>query len=202
MIEPLEFNVQIFCKGIELTNPIRDYVMEKIHKIERLTDNIIQVIVRIEKQRLDHSVTLDLKFSSFKIFVHGKTVDMYSAIDRAFEKLEHKMRKWKDRIQDHQAKKTAAIDMKVHVLKAPADEVQDYNVAIKEQRQEELEKIYFPPEVVKTKTRPLKVLSLEEAIMKMELSGDHFLLFKAEEDQMLKVIYRRRDGSYGVIIPT
>ncbi|MCB1067823.1 MAG: sigma 54 modulation/S30EA ribosomal C-terminal domain-containing protein, partial [Simkania sp.] len=49
--------------------------------------------------------------------------------------------------------------------------------------------------------RPLKHLTLDEAVMKMELSDDHFMVYRSEEEQNLKVIYRRRDGSYGIIAP-
>ncbi len=58
-----------------------------------------------------------------------------------------------------------------------------------------------PHEIVEQEKRPLKTLTFDEALMKMELSGDAFLLFKSEEDQKLKVIYRRSDGHYGVIDP-
>lgn len=57
----------------------------------------------------------------------------------------------------------------------------------------------FAPRVVKEKARPLKICTLQEAVMKMELSGDRFLIFRSEEEQRLKVIYRRHDQSYGVM---
>jgi putative sigma-54 modulation protein len=45
------------------------------------------------------------------------------------------------------------------------------------------------------------MLTADEAVMKMDLSGDKFMVYKSEEDQKLKVIYRRRDGDYGLISP-
>ncbi len=56
-----------------------------------------------------------------------------------------------------------------------------------------------PHTVIKQKTLPLKTLTTEEAVMKMELSGDQFLIYKNEVDHKLKVIYRRKDENYGII---
>lgn len=53
--------------------------------------------------------------------------------------------------------------------------------------------------MVSTESRPLKDLTTEEAVMKMELSGDHFMLYRDEADRKLKVIYRHSDEDYGII---
>ena len=55
------------------------------------------------------------------------------------------------------------------------------------------------PKVIGMETRVLKILTTEEAMMKMDLSGDKFLVYRGEEDRKLKVIYRRDDGNYGII---
>jgi putative sigma-54 modulation protein len=60
---------------------------------------------------------------------------------------------------------------------------------------------FSPPQIIGTETKPLKMLTLDEAIMKVDLSGDNFLIFRCEEDQKLKVLYRRTDGHYGLIQP-
>ncbi|MEC8307247.1 MAG: sigma 54 modulation/S30EA ribosomal C-terminal domain-containing protein, partial [Chlamydiota bacterium] len=59
----------------------------------------------------------------------------------------------------------------------------------------------YLPRVTRKKERFLKTLTLQEAIMKLTLSDDQFFLYKSEEDCSLKVLYRRRDGSYGLISP-
>jgi putative sigma-54 modulation protein len=60
---------------------------------------------------------------------------------------------------------------------------------------------YTTHEIVKQDTLPLKTLTNEEAVMKMDLSKDMFMIFKNEADQKIKVIYRRDDGNYGIIEP-
>ena len=76
------------------------------------------------------------------------------------------------------------------------------DLGIEEETHHERELARFKPHrVIKQESRPLKTLTYDEAIMKMELSGDSFLLFKNEVDQKLKVIYRRKDENYGIIEP-
>ena len=91
--------------------------------------------------------------------------------------------------------------MQVNVLQRPYDEVDEINAAIEAINvKKETDKLK-PPKIIGTETKPLKMLTVEEAVMKMDLSGDHFLLFRCEEDQKLKVLYRRTDGHYGLIQP-
>ena len=126
---------------------------------------------------------------------------MYSAIDKAFERLHAKLRKWKDKIQDHHAKGLAVTEMEVNVLEHAQHEIEEINQEIVDANNAALQKEYSLPKVIKKKKRPLKILTIEEAVMKMELSNDNFKIYRSEEDQALKVIYRRRDGSYGIIAP-
>lgn len=196
-----EYTVSVVGKHIEITKPIRDYIDEKITKIEKITNHIIEVDVRLDVQKLNHSVDIILKFSHFKIKVRAITENMYSAIDKAFERLYAKIRKWKGRIQDHHARSVSGTEMEVNVLERARDEIEQINEEIADANNRKLEEEYSLPPVIKKKKRSLKQLTLEEAVMKMELSDDHFMIFRSEEDQNLKVIYRRRDGSYGVISP-
>ena len=191
-----EYKIAILGKNIEITTPIREYIEEKVHKLEKIAHHILEIDVRLDIQKLNHLVDIVIKFSHFKIKVHAVTENMYSAIDKAFERMNAKLRKWKDRIQDHHAKGVSATEMEINVLERGGNDediIEENNLTLAKQ--------YDLPKVIKTKTRSLKMLRLDEAVMKMELSDDHFLVYRSEEEQMLKVIYRRRDGSYGIISP-
>ncbi|MCB1107111.1 MAG: ribosome-associated translation inhibitor RaiA [Chlamydiia bacterium] len=197
-----EYTINIIGKHIEITKPLREYVEEKISKIEALSTHIIDVRVNLDVQKLNHTVDIIMKFSHFRVNVHATTENMYSAIDKAFERLYTKLRKWKDRIQDHHAKGVAVSEMEVNVLEHAQHEIEEINQEIIDANNQTLEeKEYSLPKVLKRKKRPLKTLTMDEAVMKMELSNDHFMIYRSEEEQNLKVIYRRRDGSYGVVSP-
>jgi putative sigma-54 modulation protein len=75
------------------------------------------------------------------------------------------------------------------------------NDDIEEENFQKMMNEFSMPEVTKTKARSLRLLTTEEAIMRLELSGDAFLLYRCQEDQQLKVIYKRRDQSVGILQP-
>lgn len=200
-INEQEYTISVIGKNIEITKPIRDYIEEKIAKIEILLTGIIDVKVRLDVQKLNHTVDIFMKFSHFRVNVRAITENMYSAIDKSFEKLYTKLRKWKSRIQDHHSKGVSVTEMEINVLEHGQHEIEEINQEIIDANNQNLQKDYALPKVIKKKKRPLKTLTIDEAVMKMELSDDNFKIYRSEEDQSLKVIYRRRDGSYAIVSP-
>ena len=197
-----EYTVNIIGKHIEVTKPIRGYVEEKISRIEALSTHIIDVRVNLDVQKLNHTVDIIMKFSHFKVNVHAITENLYTSIDKAFERLYTKLRKWKSRIQDHHAKGVSVTEMEVNVLEHAHHEIEEINQEIIDANNESLKENYALPKVIKKKKRFLKNLTMDEAVMKMELSNDHFMIYRSEEEQTLKIIYRRRNRSYGIVSPT
>lgn len=192
------YNIQITGRNFEITEPMKDYAMEKIGKIERIIDRIIDVNVILDIQKLEHRAEIILKAGNFKIRSHASSTDMYVSLDQAFDKLESQLLRYKSKMQDHHAKGHAVLNMGVNIFTAPPADEFDFD---QEPLDGEPIDRFKQHHIVKQKTLPLKTLTYDEAIMKMELSGDQFLIFKNEADLKLKVIYRRNDGNYGIIEP-
>lgn len=195
-----EYNLHIMAKQIEATEGMKQHILDKLTKLEKLTDTILDVYVRLEvEKKVHHNVAITLQYAHTKIQAHASSTDLYASMDMAVDKLVHKVRKWKSKIQEHHVRVPDAqeIDVEIH----ETFDLEDINDQIEEQNRIEEEERFSLPKVAKKKKIPLKMLTTEEAMMKMELSNDHFMLFRAEDDQRLKVIYRRRDSSYGVITP-
>ena len=195
------YEIHIVSKHKEASGSIRDYITTKLAKLERLSDNIIDVHVRCEVQKLSHNVSIGMKFSHFMVQAHASTHDLYQSIDRAVEKLQRKLEKWKSKIKHHHVQVPEMVEMPIDVYEHTEAYLTEINDEIEDVTQDAVEEMLAPPKIQKTKTRNLKTLTLNEALMKLELSMDNFLLFRAEEDQKLKVVYRRRDNSYGLLQP-
>ncbi|WP_068467165.1 ribosome hibernation-promoting factor, HPF/YfiA family [Candidatus Protochlamydia phocaeensis] len=193
------YNIKITGRHVEITDPMKDYAIEKISKIERFMNRIIDVTVIMDIQRFDHRVEIILKAGNIKITSQASSQDMYASIDKAVDKLEAQIRRYKSKIQDHHAKGRAIIDMNVNILRRPAEE-EELDLEEEVDNATTADQLR-PHEIIKQETLPLKTLTYDEAIMKMELSNDAFLIFKNEADQKLKVIYRRKDSNYGIIEP-
>ncbi|NGX35962.1 MAG: Ribosome-associated factor Y [Candidatus Anoxychlamydiales bacterium] len=193
------YSIEITGKTLQVTKPMETYVLEKISKLERFTNNILEIVVTLEVQKLAHTAAIVIKFLHYRIRVHSTTVDLYAAIDGAFNKLYKLIRKYKEKLQSHRNHKDlSSVDMDVHVLE-PVNEIEDINDEIEAQNlKEELDKYKFGEIVAKDKM-PIKMLTQDEAVMKLELAGEHFLIYKCQEDQKLKIIYKRDDAKLGIV---
>ena len=199
--EALGYRVDIVGRNIQITEPIRAYVWDKLSKIERFHNHIMYLHMTLEIQKLEHVCTVVFKIDHTQVKCQANSTDMYASIDRAIDKLHNLLSRYKSRIQDHHKKKLSIVDMQVNVLQRPYNEIEEINAAIEAENTKKNASALSIPKIIGTETKPLKMLTVDEAVMKMDLSGDHFLIFRSEEDQKLKVLYRRTDGHYGLIQP-
>lgn len=197
--EGQQYNLTVVGKHIEITDAIRNYVLEKLSKIERIADRIIDVHVSLDSQKLENSCSILMNFNHFQIKVMASTDQLYSAIDKATDRAIALIRKYKSKLQSKRFKDLTAVDIHVNVINPLNDEIGIINDeiiaenAFLEASKNQLHK------VVSKDTMPLKTLTQDEAVMKMELSNEPFLLYRSEEDQKLKIIYRREDANYGLV---
>jgi ribosome hibernation promoting factor len=197
------YDIKVIGRHVQVTDAMKNYAIEKVSKIERFQNRILEVIITLDVQKLLHIVDIVVKVNHTKIKSHYTGDNMYASIDLAVDKLQRQLSRYKSRIQDHHATSRQVVDMRVNVFKAP-DEVNlaDVNDQIEEENQRKMVENFRPHEVVSRETLPLKTLNLDEAIWQLELSGDPFMIFKSEETQKIKVIYRREeDGNFGVVEP-
>ncbi len=198
-LEGQEYNLSIIGKHIQVTDAIRNYVLEKLSKIEKIADRIIDVSVTLDAQKLEQSCSILMNFIHFHIKVSASTDNMYSAIDRASDRAIALVRKYKGKLQSHRFKDRTTVDIHVNVIAPLKDDLKAINdeiiaeTALREAESVELHK------VVASETMPLKTLTQDEAVMKMEITEVPFLIFRSEEDQKMKVIYRREDKNYGLV---
>lgn len=201
MIHP-EYKIEIVGRSVLVTDAMKRHAEEKLSKIEKFHNHIMNIHVTMDITHLTHKVTIIAKFDHFKVKAEGESNDMYASIDLAVERLESQFRRWKEKIQEHHQKKLSSIDLDVLFLKKPYyRELEEFNAEIAEESAAREKRKSELPHMTSRKKIPLKDLTADEAIMKLELSKDAFLLYRSEEDRKLKVMYRRKDGDYGIIQP-
>lgn len=196
------FNITVTGRNVHVSEPMKDYAMEKLSKLEKFGIRIIDVVITMDVQKIGQRVDMTVKLEHLIIKSHATTTDMYASIDQAVDKIQNQLRRYHSKIKDHQAKGIPFIDMNVNVLKTPREqELLDFNGDIEAENIQSTISRYHPHNIVEQEKLPLKVLTNEEALMKMELSGNAFLIFRSQEDMKLKVIYRRSDDNFGIIEP-
>ena len=175
--------MEIIIRGskLEITDAMEEYAKEKLSKLDRYLDESEEptatVLAKVHGHEQKIEVTIPLK----GLILRAEEVqeDFYAAIDVAIDKLERQIRKNKTRIQSSKKKESR-------------DFAYNYIEEIKEDDEEE-------ETVVKRKKIDLKPMSEEEAILQMELLGHSFYLYKDADTDKATVVYKRKDGNYGVI---
>lgn len=190
--------IQVTGRHVEVTQGMKDHALDKMSKLDRFSLRIADASITMDVTPEGHRVDVSMKVNNVRLKAHAITDDMYASIDMVMERVQKQLRRYKRRLVDHHAKGVSEVSMMVDVIRRPSDE-DELNDEIEEANLQEEQRTYEPPHVVKNESRPLKTLTVDEAMMKMELTGDHFLVYRSEEDQKLCVIYRREDGDYGVI---
>lgn len=180
------YNVIVTGRHVHVTDGMKQHAIERISRLERVGTRIIDVHVTMDIQKLSNRVDIQMKYGHTLIQSHATSTDMYVSIDQAVDKLNKQLKKYKKKIQDHHAKDVRAIEIPVQIFAPEEEEVAE---------EAPLHRI------VATETRRLKMLTDDEAIMRMDLSGEPLMVYRSELTQKLQVIYRREDGNYGIIRP-
>ncbi len=196
------YSVSVIGRNVTVTDSLRNYVEEKISKLERFSDRIIEAVVTMDVQKVGYRVDVVIRLEQVKIKAHAVCDDMYAAIDKVTDRIESQFLRYKGKLHDHHARDVASIDMSVNVLHSIRDdEIIEINKEIEEEDKKRLLDKYRPHKIVSKEVLPLKTLTDGEALMKMDLSGDAFLIYRSEESRALKILYRRNDGNFGLIEP-
>ncbi|MBS0654591.1 MAG: ribosome-associated translation inhibitor RaiA [Verrucomicrobia bacterium] len=202
------YNIVVSGRHVHVTEAMKAYAKDKLEKLDRFGDRIIDIIVTMDIQKLEHKVDMVLKYGHTLIKSHGSSTDMYVSIDQAVNKLQAQLVKYKSRLNQHYAKGYPIIDVPVTIYGPPEEAVTDEEVdlyevngAIEEATKQELENSFKLHTLVRVESQPLKILTKDEAIMKMELSGAPFMVYRGEENRKLEIIYRLEDGNFGIIEP-
>ena len=167
-------------KKLQITTELREYAEKKIGKLDRYFKGDSEAFVTFSIEHGRHKAEVTVKNSGVFFRVSEVTSDMYASIDSAVASIERQIRKNKTRLE--KKLKSGSID-----FGAPA-----YNA------EEEEEEGAF--EIVRTKRFSIKPMSVEEAILQMNLLEHEFFVFRNEdEDGAFAVVYKRTNGGYGLI---
>ena len=194
-----DYNISIIGKHFQITDPIRNYVFEKLHRIEKISEHIIDITVTLDAQKLEFSCSILMNFIHFHVKAHASTDNMYSAIDKASDRVIRLIQKYKTKLQSKRFKDLSTVDIHVNVIQPLGDHLKAINEDIEAENARRENEQYSLHKIVAKEMMSMKTLTQDEAVIKMEISDDPFLIFRSEEDQQMKVIYRRPDQNYGIV---
>ena len=170
--------MEILIRGtkLEITDSMKEYVKEKLSKLDKyLVDQKAKANVLVKVHNYLQKVEVTIPLKTLILRAEEEQQDFYAAVDLVINKLERQIRKNKAKLQKRDKMST-----------------KEFNI-------DDVIPIEEDDKVVKHKKIDVKPMNSEEAILQMELLGHDFYVYKDSETNRVCVVYKRKDGGYGVI---
>ncbi len=171
-------HTSVTFKNIDPSDNLRAYVQDKLDRFDRFLDSPAEASVVLSVEKFRHIAEINITCRKLNINGKEETNDMYSAIDMVLDKIGKQLKKSKEKIRDR--KGGAKIGMFTEDFVVSEDDGEKRVVV---------------------KNIDYKPMDVEEALMQMDLVTDNFLVFSNSKTDQINVIYRRKDGNFGLIQP-
>lgn len=172
--------------NLDSSDALKTYAFEKLDRFDRFLQNPAKANVVLTVEKFRHIAEINISADGFTINAHEETSDMYSAIDMALDKIDKQIKKNKQKFKKQRS--TAARS------KAYAHE--DREAVSSEGLDEE-----SLPRIMRIKNVHYKPMDVDEAVLQMRLINDNFLVFTDSQTDQINVLYRLKDGNFGLIQP-
>lgn len=187
-VQNVNLPITVTGRHVTVTEAMRDHAYKKVEGLHLDYPKIIEakVILDVQKNRQKAEVILHCA-NHITIEADTETGDMYASIDETLSKIARRMRKYKTRmLKSHRPRKQSVRHLEERVFSAE----------IADDHEEEVK-----PVIVHKDNYRIRPMFEEDAIMEMELSDRSFIVFHNAATDRLSVLYRRKDGDYGMIEP-
>ncbi|HEX5469623.1 MAG TPA: ribosome-associated translation inhibitor RaiA [Gaiellaceae bacterium] len=174
--------LQVKGKNVDVTDSLKDYALQKLGKLDKHLNDAARLELELQIEK-NPSIS-ENQVAEATIWTKGpvlrareSSTDMKASIDQLVDKLERQARRYREKRRRGSARNSHPVEGRPVV---PDED---------------------SPLIVKTKQFPVKPMSPEEAVLQLELVGHDFFVFQNAETIEVNVVYRRRDGNYGLIEP-
>jgi putative sigma-54 modulation protein len=167
-------------KNFDVTDALKERVTKKLGKLEKFFTPQTEAHVMMSTQKNRHILEVTIKANGITLRAEVTGDDMYSCIDKAEDILERQIRKNKTRLEKR--------------LHTGTFKPEYFNADVHVDEETEFQ-------LVRTKRFTVKPMPVEEAILQMNLLGHEFFMFANSDTNQMNVVYKRKDGGYGLIEP-
>lgn len=174
--------ISIIAKNMELTPALKEMIEKKISKLDKYFEPKVEARAKLTVQKNRHIFEVTIPFNGVILRGEEASEDMYKSIDIVEEKLERQIRKQKTKLarRNVESLKFFGVDEVAIEDDDPADN---------------------EPSIVRMKKFCANAMSSDEAILQMELLGHSFFIYEDINEANMCVIYKRKDGNYGLLEP-
>jgi ribosomal subunit interface protein len=183
--------IQVTGKNLDVGEALRSYVQERVvHTVEKFIGREPAGHVRIEKEHGEFRTNCTIHlWQGMSLEAHGLAPDAYQSADRACERLEKRVRRYKRRLKRHGGGET------------PRKQTAATSYVIQASQEEHEESDEDNPIIIAEAETPVHEMAVSDAVMQMDLSDQFFVVFRNASHGEINVVYRREDGHIGWIDP-
>jgi len=177
--------VNITFRHLDPTEALKAHVRDRVEHVQRYVDRPSEAHAVLHVENLDHHAEITVKAGRFLLRGTSKSQDMYASIDAAAEKIERQLKKHKSKLQ---------------TFKTNGNHVEPAAVELRHDILDMLDNPDRPSHrVVKSTKFEAKPMSVDEALLQLDLLDANFYVFQNAADRAINVVYRRDDGNFGLI---
>jgi putative sigma-54 modulation protein len=177
--------------NLDSSEALKSYAAEKLDRFDRYVDNPAKANVVLTVEKFRHIADINISADGFVVNGHEETSDMYSAIDMALDKIEKQIKKNKKKYKKN---RSAAAKSKMSRYAGP--EAMSLEGSLEGPGED------ASPKVVRMRNIDYKPMDVDEAVLQMGLTKGNFLVFTNSKTDEVNVLYRLKDGNYGLIQPS
>ena len=175
--------ISVTFRHVESSEALKDYATKKLSKMGKYIDSPMEANVVLGIEKFRHQADITVTGDGLKIKGREETGDMYSAIDLAMEKIEKQLKRFREKPR---AVKTGRylkiLGARLNVIAATSPEES-------------------APCIIRSRSMEAKPMDIDEAVMQLKSGNDEILVFTNSQSTALNILYRRRDGNFGLIEP-
>jgi putative sigma-54 modulation protein len=175
--------LSVTFRNMDTSEALKNYVQERTSRLTKYIDKPLETQVTLSVQKFRQTADVIINANGIRIAGQEAHEDMYAAVDLVMDKIERQVKKYKGKIRKHKPSQGRELRWRRETYQPESFE---------DDRE---------PVVVKTENYFIKPMSVDEAAMQMDLSQQEFLVFNNASTQTVNVLYRRKDGNYGLIVP-
>lgn len=177
--------ISVAFRNVDPSDHLKSYAENRMARFKKYLEEPVEIHLVLSIQKFRHTADVTVTANGIKIKAQEETGDLYSAIDMVLDKLEKQIKRHREKLKDHKPESKARGKKTVQ---APSEEPEEAGETA--------------PQIVKTERMVAKPMDVEEASLQLRLSKDEFLVFTNSKTRVINVLYKRKDGNFGLIEPT
>jgi putative sigma-54 modulation protein len=186
--------LNITFRHLDASDALKEYARDKVDRVKKYLDRAGEAHVVLSLERHLHHADITIHAGSFVLRGREKSEDMYASLDLAMDKIERQLRRYKEKLKHHHGRE------RVHHRQDLMNQLKvRYDVVEVQDPEKTAPEVPVGPRIIRSNEFLAKPMTVDDAVMQMDLMNNDFLVFTNAVSNEMNVVYRRKDGHYGLI---